>query len=194
LFVREFEPKNYLQQIPTTASTPYSKRNKQDIVLFCGSPGVGKSTFYWENLKPLGYERINQDILKSRDRCLKVAREQLNAGNSVAIDNTNADIDTRAHWLRLAEEFGIPVRCVHFTATPRLCEHNDCVRALNPDLMNPEKRPMLPGFAFRSFQQRYSAPSIDEGFQDITKVDFQFQGTAEQQQIWGKYWISKFST
>ena len=39
--------------------------NKQDIVLFCGSPGAGKSTFYWEILKPLGYERVNQDILKS---------------------------------------------------------------------------------------------------------------------------------
>lgn len=33
--------------------------------MFCGSPGAGKSTFYWTHLEPLGYERINQDILKS---------------------------------------------------------------------------------------------------------------------------------
>ena len=43
----------------------YSKRNDQDIVLFCGSPGAGKSTFYWTHLQPLKYERINQDILKT---------------------------------------------------------------------------------------------------------------------------------
>jgi bifunctional polynucleotide phosphatase/kinase len=176
------------------ASAPYSKRNKQDIVMFCGSPGAGKSTFYWENLKPLGYERINQDILKSRDRCLKVAREQLNAGSLVAIDNTNADIETRAHWVRLGQEFRIPVRCVYFTATPWLCEHNDSVRALNPELMNPEGRSVLPAVAFRSFQQRFIAPSINEGFQDVTRVDFRFQGTAEQRRIWGQYWVSKFST
>lgn len=175
-------------------SAPYTKRNKQDIVLFCGSPGAGKSTFYWENLKPLGYERINQDILKSRDRCLKVARDQLNAGMSMAIDNTNADINTRAHWLRLGQEFRVPVRCVHFTTTTRLCEHNDSVRALNPDVMNPEGRSMLPAVAFRSFQQRYIAPSANEGFQDIYQVDFHFQGTAEQGRIWGQYWVSKFST
>jgi bifunctional polynucleotide phosphatase/kinase len=162
--------------------------------MFCGSPGAGKSTFYWENLKPLGYERVNQDILKSRDKCLKVAREQLNMGNSVAIDNTNADIDTRAHWLRLGQEFRIPVRCVHFTATTRLCEHNDCVRALNPESMNPEGRTMLPGVAFRSFRQRYIPPSISEGFQDITQIGFQFQGTPEQCKTWRQYWISKFST
>ena len=115
-------------------------------------------------------------------------------GNSVAIDNTNADIDTRAHWLRLGQEFQIPVRCVHFTAPTRLCEHNDCVRALNPKSMNPEGRTILPGAAFRSFQQRYIPPSISEGFQDITQVGFQFQGTPEQCKIWSQYWISKFST
>ena len=41
------------------------KRHPLDIVLFCGSPGAGKSTFYWKHLKHLGYERVNQDILKT---------------------------------------------------------------------------------------------------------------------------------
>ncbi len=43
----------------------FSKRNPLDLVLFCGSPGAGKSTFYWNHLQPLGYERVNQDILKT---------------------------------------------------------------------------------------------------------------------------------
>lgn len=47
--------------------------------------GSGKSTFYRRNLQPLGYERINQDTLKSREKCLKVARELLGKGKSVAV-------------------------------------------------------------------------------------------------------------
>lgn len=47
------------------AHMPFNKKNKLDLVLFCGSPGAGKSTFYWDHLKPLGYERVNQDILKT---------------------------------------------------------------------------------------------------------------------------------
>jgi bifunctional polynucleotide phosphatase/kinase len=38
---------------------------KQSIILFVGSPGSGKSTFYRQKLQPLGYERINQDTLKT---------------------------------------------------------------------------------------------------------------------------------
>lgn len=49
-----------------------SKTNPVDIILLCGSPGAGKSTFYWRNLQPLGYERVNQDILKTV-QCLQFA-------------------------------------------------------------------------------------------------------------------------
>lgn len=43
----------------------FTRVNNQDIILFCGSPGAGKSTFYWKYLKPLDYERVNQDTLKT---------------------------------------------------------------------------------------------------------------------------------
>jgi bifunctional polynucleotide phosphatase/kinase len=42
----------------------FEKKNDQELVLFCGPPGAGKSTFFWKHLKPLGFERVNQDILK----------------------------------------------------------------------------------------------------------------------------------
>lgn len=47
------------------------------------------------------------------------------------LDNTNADQDVRAVWVNLAKKHSIPVRCVLFTASAKLCEHNDTVRALN---------------------------------------------------------------
>ena len=49
----------------------------------------------------------------------------------VLTDNTNADIETRAYWVKLAQEFKVPIRLVRFTASSRLAEHNDAVRAMN---------------------------------------------------------------
>ena len=89
------------------------------------------------------------------------------------LDNTNADPETRAVWIKLAQQFGIPIRCVHFTAPAKLCEHNDTVRALSNVNFNPEKRSILPHSAFAGFAARFKAPKLKEGFQDIVTVEFQ---------------------
>ena len=138
-FVRPFEPAPYLEmQLDTqTDLSPivFTKKNDVDVVLFCGSPGAGKSTFYWQHLQPLGYERVNQDILKTRDKCMRVATQLLEDKKPVAVDNTNADIETRAAWIQLAKRLKVPIRLVHFTAPAKLCEHNDTVRALSDGLV-----------------------------------------------------------
>ncbi|KAI4236292.1 MAG: hypothetical protein LQ349_002629 [Xanthoria aureola] len=192
-FTRDFEPPNYLNP-SLTASVDASplvieRRNPLDIVIFCGSPASGKSTFYGKHLQPLGYERVNQDALKTRDKCVKVASELLLKGISVAIDNTNADRGTRMVWVELAQQSKIPIRCVHFTAGAKLCQHNDAVRAIAGNRFNPEKRVMLPHTAFSSFASRYKQPQVEEGFQDVVPVQFQFQGDEEQRKIWSRYWI-----
>jgi hypothetical protein len=63
----------------------FTKSDKQEIVLFVGSPGAGKSTFYRQNLKPLGFERVNQDALKTKEKCLRVAAAFLEDGKSVTV-------------------------------------------------------------------------------------------------------------
>jgi bifunctional polynucleotide phosphatase/kinase len=100
-----------------------------------------------------------------RQKCVKVAKEHLTAGTSVAVgksdsrsangvnlkdidellpDNTNADPETRAHWTELAKELKIPIRCIFFTAAPALCKHNDAVRAANPNLVSSRPTPRPP--------------------------------------------------
>lgn len=43
--------------------------------------------------------------------------------------------------------------------------------------------------AFTGYAGRFQEPVLDEGFLDITKVDFTFRGTEEQKTLWRKYWI-----
>ncbi|KAL4975739.1 polynucleotide kinase 3 phosphatase-domain-containing protein [Aspergillus desertorum] len=170
------------------ASPPFSRKSPLELVIFCGSPGAGKSTFFWDYLKPLGYERVNQDILKSRMKCIKAAKEHLAAKRSVVVDNTNADVDTRAQWFEVAKEFNVPIRCVYFTAPPALCKHNNAVRAANRSL-NPESRTLLPGIAFGDFARRFEEPTLAEGFQDILRVDFRFRGDENARGLWKQYWV-----
>jgi bifunctional polynucleotide phosphatase/kinase len=84
-FVREFDLVQYAAESADGDETLFEKKNDTDVVVFCGPPGAGKSTFFWKHLKPLGYERVNQDQLQSRDKCIKVAKECLGKGQSVAI-------------------------------------------------------------------------------------------------------------
>lgn len=194
-FFLDEEPREFSRDFDVTKhpypeedeSIVFKKENEQDIVLFVGPPGAGKSTFYWRNLKPLDYERINQDTLKTRAKCFKAAADALSDGASVAIDNTNPDVDGRAEWVALAKKHSIPIRCVWFKTPLELCKHNDTVRALNKPL-NPEARTVLPQLAFSGFGSRFKEPKVKEGFQDVTEVEFKFKGTKEEHGIWGRYW------
>ncbi|QSZ31625.1 hypothetical protein DSL72_001192 [Monilinia vaccinii-corymbosi] len=185
-FTRTFEPGDYSSG-NITVPPKYTKDNEIEVVILCGSPGAGKSTFYWKQLEPLGYARVNQDVLKTRDKCFKVAGQYLDEGKSVVVDNTNADRDVRSKWIALAAKHSVPIRCVHFLAGAQVCEHNDAVRALNK-IMNPEKRKILPKVAFTSFTSRYQRPELIEGFQDITEVPFKFEGSEAQREIWTQHW------
>ena len=190
-YERAFDPVRYVEPIPNRSidASPilFSKKHDLDLVIFVGSPGSGKSTFYKRHLAALGYKRVNQDILKKRDRCVEVTREHLERKEPVVVDNTNRDIATRKVWVDLANEFKIPIRCVQFTADPALCKHNDVVRALNIT-HNPENRTMLPGNAFPMYKNAFQMPDTKEGFEDITKVDFIFEGTEDERLVWTKYW------
>jgi bifunctional polynucleotide phosphatase/kinase len=68
----------------------------------------GKTSFYRRYFPK--YEHVNQDKLGNRDRCMKAAREALQAGRSVVVDNTNRDRKTRKLYVDLAKEQGVPAR------------------------------------------------------------------------------------
>jgi bifunctional polynucleotide phosphatase/kinase len=65
-FTRTFDPPAHLLDHPELPlEVMFQQDQGQEVALFVGSPGAGKSTFYKEHFKPLGYERINQDTLKT---------------------------------------------------------------------------------------------------------------------------------
>jgi bifunctional polynucleotide phosphatase/kinase len=56
-----------------------------ELVLFVGMPCLGKSTFYRTNFAGAGYVHINQDTLKTRQKCVNAAEEALSEGKCCVV-------------------------------------------------------------------------------------------------------------
>jgi bifunctional polynucleotide phosphatase/kinase len=90
-YERPFDPRQYLDSLRPSSeageavAAPFTKNHPQELVVFCGSPGSGKSTFFWTVLQPLGYERVNQDILKT----VSYVPDLPDTGNSSSLSTTS---------------------------------------------------------------------------------------------------------
>lgn len=82
--------------------------------------GSGKSTFAKKLLdnNAAFWTRVNQDTLKSKQKCVSVMTAALKARENVIIDRCNFDFDQRATWLDIAGQRGLPCYLV-WLALPR---------------------------------------------------------------------------
>ncbi|TNY24593.1 polynucleotide kinase 3 phosphatase-domain-containing protein [Rhodotorula diobovata] len=182
-----------------------------EVVLFVGFPGVGKTSFYRTHFAPRGYVHVNQDTLKTRAACLDLVRASLLSSppRSVVVDNTSPSAAVRAEYLSLVRSLDLPqsgsggvrVRCLYFTAPIELAMHNSVYRALHPD---PEpsaaageergkggkavkRREVLPMAAFLGYKSKLEVPTLDEGFDDVKHIHFQFSGPPSQLDKWQRW-------
>ncbi|KAJ7361229.1 polynucleotide kinase 3 phosphatase-domain-containing protein [Mycena albidolilacea] len=175
----------------TPSSTPLlPSPPKQELVLFVGYPSLGKTTFYRKHFEPAGYRHINQDTLKTRDKCVKAVQEALAAGEKCVVDNTNRDAFTRKYYIDVARKLGLPVRCMLFTGSAELAWHNNLYHSLGlpPSVAAREPpREMLPKLAFTTYKSNFEEPELSEGFTEIKKVNWVFEGTAEERKAWSRW-------
>lgn len=189
-----FHPSSLPTDLPrvTPTSTPVvpSPRTGPEIVLFVGFPALGKTSFYRAHFSSAGYVHVNQDILRTRDKCIKVVEETIKDGQSCVVDNTNRDAATRKHYVDLAKKHNVPIRCFLFNGTFELAWHNNLYRAFNlPDSVASivPKRDLLPYNAFTSFRASYEEPKLDEGFQEVRQVNWVFEGSDEERRRWNMW-------
>ncbi|XAO22135.1 polynucleotide kinase 3'-phosphatase [Cryptococcus bacillisporus CA1280] len=168
--------------------TPITRKADEEveIVIFVGYPASGKSSFFRKHFQPAGYVHVNQDILRTRQKCLNVAEEAVKSGKSVVIDNTNRNRETRAYWVSLASKLNVPIRLFHFLCPPELAKHNNLYRAYYPPPDEPT-RELLPYIAFAGFETAFEEPKKEEGFDEIRTVNFHWQGSEEQRKKWDMY-------
>lgn len=105
------------------------------------------------------------------------------------LDNTNRDVATRKHYLDLAKRHGVVARCFLFAGPMELAWHNNLYRAyVEPvfDLDKPQ-RDILPYLAFIGFRDNYEEPHASEGFSEVLKITWKFEGDEEARRRWSMW-------
>ncbi|ORE22647.1 PNK3P-domain-containing protein [Rhizopus microsporus] len=167
---------------PPLPSFPATEKN--EVVICVGYPASGKSSFVKKHLVPKGYVYVNQDELKTRDKCIKACQEALSNEKSVVIDNTNPEKSTRQLYIQLAQKAGVPVRCLYFGQDENLAQHNNHYRAIHES-----SRDLISKIVFRTFKSKFQEPTMEEGFAEIQRVNFVFDGSDKDYEEWKKWWI-----
>jgi len=183
------------------SSDPYTLKNKKvslyepsdkelipkdkhtEMIIFVGYPGSGKSHFAKKYLLPEGYVHINQDTLKTADRCLKTAKQELELKHSVVIDNTNPSKDKRLKYIKIAKDLNIPVRCFKFETDEDISQHNNKYRQIV------KGETLIPTIAYRFYKSNYNEPTLSEGYEDILKINFipSFDGKSQEDEYYTYY-------
>jgi len=135
----------------------------QELVMFCGPPACGKSTYAAEHFPD--YERVNQDTVKTLPKCLKACRKALENEQSCVIDNMNPTVEVRKKYIDIAEEFNVPVRAIHFFVQRPTCEKLSKYREAKGGRH-------ISRVVYNVFFKRLEIPSVDEGFTSVIKRTF----------------------
>jgi bifunctional polynucleotide phosphatase/kinase len=137
------------------SDAPLAKSDGTEMVLLVGPPACGKSTITATHFPK--YTRVNQDILKTKKKCLDVASSEVSAGKSVVIDATNKDPETRRDWVQLARELAVPIRAVYVDIPKELSMHMNVFRGCNPKSADPRK---VPDMIIHGFYKNAVKPTV----------------------------------
>lgn len=149
-------------------TNPAIKKDGKEMIIFVGSPGSGKSTFWRNNLSD--YVRVNNDTLKSKAKCMKVATEAMEAGKSLVIDNTNPEAATRKEYIDLAKKYNYPVRCFYFDVPKEIAFHLDDQREMNIHRKHESSR--VGKLPIHTFYKKVEVPKKSEGFEEVETIEF----------------------
>lgn len=102
------------------------------LIVLCGLPGSGKTTFVKEFMKSLPpamrkkWVSYNQDALGSRKAVIKKTEESLLCRQNVIVDRSNFDFAQRAHWINLGNQSNVDaIVCI---VMPRATDMKFCAR------------------------------------------------------------------
>lgn len=181
-----FDPKN-LNNNSDICDPPSAKlvSQKQEVVIMVGGPGSGKSHVATKHLKD--YQHINRDKLGSWQKCVVAMENALSIGKSVVIDNTNPDVLSRKRFIEIAQNKNIPVRCFLMTTSADHAKHNNRFRELTDSTHTIVKDVII-----YSYVKNFVPPTIDEGFEEIIKINFipQFDSDKDRQ-LYQMYLLEK---
>ena len=146
---------------------------KFEVIVMCGIPGSGKTTFCRERLFPQ-YLYISLDRLKSRSAEAELFAFALRRRKSCVIDNTNINGHERARYIPAAKKAGARVVSYWFDPDIKACKARNARRT---------GRERVPDFVIDNKAARFAPPNKAEGFDDIRKVFIDGDGFKVEEEL-----------
>lgn len=177
-----FNPEAYLEDLGD-CQYDFEPREKE-LVVMVGRQGSGKSQYVRSVIEEEGYVVISQDLCKTKAKCLKLLNEALAKNQSVVIDNTNPDTESRAVWIGAAQEAGYKrIRAIEMKTSEELSVHLDNVR----HLYSKGGVPKMHKIAYHVYNKKYQKPSKREGFDRIETAQFCLTDALRRDKLWMRY-------
>lgn len=168
----EFDIRTYKSNKNLVKNGDESKLTGSDLemVIFVGSPGSGKSTFFHDYYESKGYGHINQDTLKTEKKCADTADSYLSQKKSCVIDNTNPKKEKRAVFIKVAKKYNAKVRCIVFDYPKDLIFHLNSLRDTNPHRNHYSKS--VADVIVHTWYKNFEKPSENEGINEVVTLNF----------------------
>lgn len=135
-----------------------------NVLLFCGLPGAGKSTFYYEHFLTT-HLLISKDLMRNNTRPARRQVELLHlalqARHSVVIDNTNPTAADRIPLIEIAHSYHALATGYYFVSTSQQAIERNQQRT---------GKAMVPPVAIYSTAARLTSPTYAEGFDRLYYV------------------------
>ena len=135
-----------------------------ELVILIGLQGSGKSTFCGERFTGTHTHVSRDDLRGTRNparRQTEMVDSALGAGRNVVVDNTNARRTDRATLIAQAKRWGAQVVGYYFEPDLRLSLMRNRSRG---------ESQRVPDVAIFATKKRLTAPSMDEGFDELYSV------------------------
>jgi predicted kinase len=131
-----------------------------ELVVFCGIPASGKTTFYRERFLAT-HVRVSLDLLKTRQREDILLFACFAAQQPVVVDNTNTLAAQRTRYVQLAKAAGFKTALYFFDVSTRTAVGRNSGR---------EGKAKVANVAIFGSQKKLQRPTRDEGFDQMYRV------------------------
>ncbi len=158
-----FTPEEFFNPYPVVGSEEIPKSiklgkvNFLTMVILCGFPASGKSTYATKVLDK--FHRINRDELKTIPKCIKVANEKLSNNINVVIDNLNSTIKSRSEFIKLAQQKGAIIVVIWMRIT--------MYKAME---RNKKRIDKVSNVVFYTYRKNFQMPTLKEEIDEIYSI------------------------
>lgn len=152
--------------------------DKPTVVMMCGIPASGKSSYAQNLVNNHGFVRLNRDSIGGKvDALIPLMLAALDKGDSVLLDNTHINVAARTKFIT-ALNGRVPIHAVWFDVTTSDCQFNACKRMMEregrllevKEMENHPSPNIFPPHVIFRFAKQFEPPTVAEGFQTVERV------------------------